>query len=148
IGPSVLGYFWNYDQTLNFYHEYSEPDQTTWVALHECTHLLTYLVDPQYESQIWVNEGVADFFGSSKVYRKNGKLVIEPGQLQTDRILTVQQALKDEKAGGPATAGAKVTGFTGRPFTKLEDLFLLTHADFDGFQYAHAWSFVYFLNTA
>jgi tetratricopeptide (TPR) repeat protein len=145
----VLGYFTPNGKSLNFYHEYSEPEQTTWVALHECTHLLTYLVDPEYEPQIWVNEGVADFFGSSKVYRgKNGKLVIEPGQLQTDRILTVQQALKDEKAAGPATAGAKVTGFAGRPFTKLEDLFMLTHDEFDGFQYAHAWSFVYFLNTA
>jgi tetratricopeptide (TPR) repeat protein len=148
IGPSVLGYFWAYDQTLNFYHEYSEPEQTTWVALHECTHLLTYLVDPQYQSQIWVNEGVADFFGSSKVYYgKNKKIVIEPGQLQTDRILTVQQALKDENASGPATAGAKVKNNKGRPFTKLEDLFMLKREEFDGFQYAHAWSFVYFLNT-
>jgi hypothetical protein len=146
--PAVLGYFSPSGKSLNFYHEYSEPEQTTWVALHECTHLLTYLVDPEYEPQIWVNEGVADYFGSSKVTRKNGKIVIEPGQLQTDRILTVQQALKDEKAAGPATAGAKAKGFEGRPFTKLEDLFMLKHDEFDGFQYAHAWSFVYFLNTA
>jgi hypothetical protein len=148
IGPSVLGYFWSYDKTLNFYHEYTEPEQSTWVALHECTHLLTYLVDPQYQPQIWVNEGVADYFGSSKVYRdKRGKIVIEPGELQTDRILTVQQALKDEKNAGPATQGAKKGNRHGRPFTKLEDLFMLTREEFDGFQYAHAWSFVYFLNT-
>jgi tetratricopeptide (TPR) repeat protein len=147
--PAVLGYFTPNGKSLNFYHEYSEPAQTTWVALHECTHLLTYLVDPQYIPQIWVNEGVADYFGSSKVYTgKNGKLVIEPGQLQTDRILTVQQALKDEKDAGPATKDDKKKGFGGRPFTKLEDLFLLKHDEFDGFQYAHAWSFVYFLNTA
>jgi len=150
LSPSVLGYFWAYDKTLNFYHEYSEPEQSTWVALHECTHLLTYLVDPQFQAQIWINEGVADYFGSSKVYRgKNGKIVIEPGQIQTDRILTVQQALKDEEELGPATKDkARKKSSKGRPFTPLEELFLLTRETFDGFQYAHAWSFVYFLNTA
>lgn len=148
ISDSTLGYFWSYDKTLNFYHDYQEPSLSTWVALHECTHLLTYLIDPQYEPQIWVNEAVADYFGSSKVYRnKGGKLVIEPGQLQTDRVLTVQQALKDDGKAN-ATAGAKKGRMTGRPFTKLEDLFMLSRDAFDGFQYAHAWSFVYFLMNA
>lgn len=148
--PSVLGYFWSYDKTLNFYHDYQEPSLSTWVALHECTHLLTYLIDQQYQPQIWLNEAVADYFGSSKVYRgKNGKLVIEPGQLQTDRVLTVQQALKDEKKAAPASTKGKKGGFGGdRPFTKLEDLFMLSRDEFDGFQYAHAWSFVYFLMNA
>ncbi|MBL8858562.1 MAG: tetratricopeptide repeat protein [Planctomycetes bacterium] len=150
IGGSTLGYFWSYDQTLNFYHDYQEPAQSTWVALHECTHLLTYLIDPQYDPQIWLNEAVADYFGSSKVYRgKNGKLVIEPGQLQTDRVLTVQEALRNEKEAGPGTGdGDKKKAKAFRPFTKLEDLFMLTRDQFDGFQYAHAWSFVYFLMNA
>lgn len=149
IGPSVLGYFWSEDDTLNFYHEYQEPAQSTWVALHECTHLLTYLIEPQYHPQIWLNEAVADYFGSSKVYRgKNGKLVIEPGQIQTDRVLTVQQALKDEgNKTGAAAAKTHKGQMEGRPFTKLEELFTLSRDAFDGFQYAHAWSFVYFLNN-
>ena len=41
-------YFWAFDKTLNFFHEYSDPAQSTWVALHECTHLLTYLIEQQY----------------------------------------------------------------------------------------------------
>jgi tetratricopeptide (TPR) repeat protein len=128
--PGVLGYFWAGDNSLNFYHNYADPAQSTWVALHECTHLLTFLVDQQYNPQIWLNEAVADYFGSSKVSRdKKGKLVIEPGQLQTDRVLTVQQAIE---------AGNDV---------KLSDLFLITRDAFRGFEYAHAWSFVYFLNT-
>jgi hypothetical protein len=149
IGPSVLGYFWAADNTLNFYHEYQEPSLSTWVALHECTHLLTYLIEPQYDPQIWLNEAVADYFGSSKVTRnKAGKLVIEPGQLQTDRVLTVQQALKDSGAQtGDSAGGKEKRGFEGRPFTKLEDLFMLSREAFDGFQYAHAWAFVYFLNN-
>ncbi len=148
--PSTMGYFWSYDKTLNFYHDYQEPSLSTWVALHECTHLLTYLIDPQYRAQIWVNEAVADYFGSSKVYRgKNGKIVIEPGQVQTDRVLTVQEALRREKEAGPNTGdGKKKKGEEYRPFTKLEELFMLTRDQFDGFQYAHAWSFVYFLMNA
>ncbi|MDZ4771778.1 MAG: tetratricopeptide repeat protein [Planctomycetota bacterium] len=148
--PSTMGYFWSYDKTLNFFHDYEEPSRSTWVALHECTHLLTYLIDPQYRAQIWVNEAVADYFGSSKVYKgKNGKLVIEPGEVQTDRVLTVQEALRNEKEAGPATAdGGKKKDKKFRGFTKLEDLFMLTREQFDGFQYAHAWSFVYFLMNA
>ena len=134
VGPSVLGYFWAYDQTLNFFHDYQEPARTEWVALHECTHLLTYLIDPQFEPSdktIWINEGVADLFGSSDIARdKKGRLQITPGKLQTDRVLTVQQAIKDGND------------------TKLEKLFRLPRNEFDGFQYAHAWSFLYFLTQA
>lgn len=147
---SVLGFFSPMAKSLNLYHDYAEPSRTEWVALHECTHLLTFLIDPQYLPQIWLNEAVADYFGSSKVYRdKKGKLRIEPGELQMDRTLTVQQALRSE---GTATGETKQpknapSAASERPFTRLEDLFLLTRDQFDGFQYAHAWSFVYFLNV-
>ena len=130
IGPGVAGYFWSYDNTLNFYHDYEEPAVSDWVALHECTHLLTFLIDQQYQPQIWVNEAVADFFGSSDIeIDKRGKITIKPGKLQTDRVLTVQQAIKD---------GNDI---------KLEKLFKITRDNFHAFEYAHAWSFVYFLNN-
>lgn len=130
VGMSTLGYFWSYDDTLNFFHNYSEPEQATWVGLHECTHLLTFLIDQQYQPQIWLNEAVADYFGSAKVeIDKRGKFKIEPGMLQTDRVLTVQKAIEEGND------------------TKLEKLFRISRDNFDGFQYAHAWSFVYFLNN-
>jgi len=154
----VIGFFSPMGRSLNFFHDYEDPDRTTWVALHECTHLLTFLVDQQYQPQIWVNEGVADYFGSSKVERdKNGKILITPGELQTDRVLTVQQAIALSRGAAPAT-GALGDGEeagdpkkpkksrAGRKDTTLEELFLLPREQFDGFQYAHAWSFIYFLN--
>lgn len=149
ISPSTLGYFWSYDKTLNFYHDYQEPALSTWVALHECTHLLTYLIDPQYVPQIWLNEAIADYFGSSKVSRdKKGKIVIQPGELQMDRVLTVQQAIKNSLAStGETKKPSSASKAAARPVTKLEDLFMLSREAFDGFQYAHAWSFVYFLNS-
>jgi tetratricopeptide (TPR) repeat protein len=129
VSGGVIGYFSPGTKDLNFFHEYQEPSLSTWVCLHEGTHLLTHLIDPQYIAQIWVNEAVADYFGSADVERdKRGKLVILPGKLQTDRVLTVQQAIKDKND------------------IKLEDLFHVSRAEFDAFEYAHAWSFVYFLN--
>lgn len=129
-GGGVAGYFSPADESLNFFHHYPEPGLSTWVALHECTHLLTYLVDPFYMANIWVNEGVADYFGSAVVaVDSKGKIKIEPGNIQQDRILTVQNAIKEKKD------------------VKLERLFKLTRANFSAFEYAHAWSFVYFLNN-
>jgi len=135
ITPGVAGFFMptigSEGGSLNFYHDYQEPAISNWVSLHECTHLLTYLIDPQYVPQIWLNEAVADLFGSSKIERDaKGKLHITPGQLQTDRVLTVQQAIADNKA------------------IPLADLFLIERDDFTAFEYAHAWSFVYFLNES
>jgi tetratricopeptide (TPR) repeat protein len=77
--------------------------------------------------------------------------VIKPGELQTDRVLTVQEALKAEKDGkvktGEGGEKGKHRSFSERPFTKLEELFFLGHDEYDGFQYAFGWSFVYFLNN-
>jgi tetratricopeptide (TPR) repeat protein len=131
ISLGVAGFFDSSGQSLNFYHDYQEPAISDWVGLHECTHLLTYLIDPQYVSQIWLNEAVADFFGSSVVERDaKGRLKITPGRLQTDRTLTVQEAIR---------AGNDIA---------LADLFMLKREEFQAFQYAHAWSFIYFLNQS
>ena len=130
MSPGVAGYFSPGEHELNFYHDYEDPGISNWVSLHECTHLLTFLIDPQFRPQIWINEAVADYFGSSDIeLDKRGKISITPGKIQTDRVLTVQQALKDEKV------------------MTLEELFTIEKVDFQAFQYAHAWSFVYFLNN-
>ncbi len=127
--PGVAGFFDPNDVTLNFYQDYEEPSISEWVALHEGTHLITHMIEPQYKSQIWLNEGLADYFGSAEIERgKNGKLTITPGKLQTDRVLTVQLAIQEGKA------------------VPLAQLFSIEREDFGAFEYAHAWSFIYFLN--
>ncbi len=129
--PNVLGFFSFQREELQFYHDYQDPGRSDWVALHEGTHLLTYLIEPQAWPQIWINEGVADFFGSSKTaLNKKGKLQIEPGELRLERVLTVQQAIKDQK------------------YIPLEKLFFIPREEYQGFEYAHGWSFVYFLNNS
>ena len=129
--PDVLGFFSFVDEELQFFHDYQDPAQSEWTALHEGTHLLTYLIEPQGWPQTWVNEGVADYFGSSRISRdKRGKLVIEPGQVQIDRVLTVQQAIQDKE------------------YVPLSKLFFVGQEAFTGFEYSHAWAFVYFLNNS
>ena len=128
--PSVRGFFSRADDTLNFYHDYQDPGFSQYIGLHECTHLLTFLIDRQYVPQIWLNEAMADYFGSAEItVDKKGRINIVPGMLQTGRVLTVQQAIKDGTD------------------TKLKDLFFIDHEAFDSFQYAHAWSFAYFLHN-
>jgi hypothetical protein len=127
IGPGVAGFF--VSGSLNFFHDYLDPKRSEWVALHECMHLLTYLINPSYRPQIWLNEGVADYYGSARVERASRKRIeIEPGQLQLDRVLTVQQAIRENKD------------------LALSELFVVSDDDFNAFEYAHAWSFVYFLH--
>jgi len=128
--PGVLGFFNFVDGELHFYHDYQDPSRSEWVALHEGTHLLTFLIEPQARPWIWINEGVADYFGSSTVQRnKKGKLEITPGQLSLERVLDVQEAMAENE------------------HIPLEKLFLIHKDSFHGFEYAHAWSFVYFLNS-
>jgi hypothetical protein len=129
--PQVAGFFSPSEGELHFYHDYETPSESEWVALHEGTHLLTFLIEPQADPCIWINEGVADYFGSATITRnKKGKLEIKTGELLLERVLTVQQAIEDGS------------------YIKLEELFTTPNADFEAFEYAHAWSFVYFLNNA
>jgi tetratricopeptide (TPR) repeat protein len=132
MGGGVIGFFDRLDNQLCLFHDYQDPGISSWVALHEGTHLLTYLIEPQSWPQIWINEGVADFFGSADISidPKKGKISIQPGRLQVERILTVQQAIKDGK------------------YVTLERLFRTERSGFTAFEYAHAWSLVYFLNNS
>lgn len=130
MDPGVAGFFNFVDGELHFYHDYEDPSVSEWVALHEGTHLLTFLIEPQARPWIWVNEGVADYFGSSTVARDaKGKLTITPGQLSLERVLDVQEAMAKNE------------------HIPLEKLFMVPREQFDAFEYAHAWSFVYFLNS-
>ncbi len=129
--PGVAGFFNFIDGELHFFHDYQDPSFSDLVALHEGTHLLTFLIEPQGLPCIWINEGVADYFGSARIERnKKGKLEIQPGQLALENVLTVQEAIADGS------------------YVALEKLFLLPREEFGAFEYAHAWSFVYFLNNA
>jgi tetratricopeptide (TPR) repeat protein len=60
----------------------------------------------------------------------NGRLRLEPGAVLAGRVLTVQQAIRRGEA------------------LRLSELVLLGPLEFGPFEYAHAWSLVYFLNQS
>lgn len=129
-GDALLGFFSSTEQSLNFYHDYKDPGLSQITALHECTHLLTYLIDQDYWPQIWINEATADYYGTAIITRdKRNRMIIQPGELQMEQVLTVQEAIRAGK------------------YTPLEKLFVVKNENFDAFQYANGWSFVYFLQN-
>src|SRR5690349_1083346 len=130
VDESVLGYFDSEAQSLNFFHDYKDPDRSTQTALHECTHLLTYLIDPDYLPQMWINEATAEFFGSCEITAAKSKVTLVPGRVLEDSILTVQQMIGDKQQ------------------IALDKLLTAPDEEFDGLYYAHAWSFVYFLQNS
>ncbi|MEQ1893746.1 MAG: DUF1570 domain-containing protein, partial [Planctomycetota bacterium] len=130
VPAGVAGFFSPSQGELHFYHDYQDPSVSEWIALHEGTHLLTFLIEPQADPVIWINEGVADYFGSSSIGRDaKGRLTITLGQLSLNRVLEVQEAMAEAK------------------HIPLEKLFMIPDQEFNAFEYAHAWSFVYFLNS-
>ncbi len=130
VNENLLGYFSSSEQTLNFFHDYKDPARSELTALHECTHLLTHLIDPNYWAQIWINEAVADYFGACTLSVVKGKVQLTPGRIDEDSILTVQEAIKAKKT------------------LPLQKLFTTEQESYDGFYYAHGWSLVYFFQNS
>lgn len=89
------GYFSNYQESLNLYYDFEDPGYTRHVLLHEGTHLLTYLSNPKFDPPSWINEGMAEYFGSSKITGDRGKRKMEPGQIIDNRLLVLQEMEKD-----------------------------------------------------
>src|SRR4030095_11989769 len=80
------GWFSQYGESLNFYYDFEDPSFTKHVMLHEGTHLLTYLATSKFEPPSWINEGMAEYFGSSRVTGDRGKRKMEPGQMLDYRM--------------------------------------------------------------
>jgi len=84
--PGTGGWFSQVDESLNFYFDYEDPTFTTYVMLHEGTHLLTFLCNPKFGPPAWINEGMAEYFGSSRVTGERGKRKMDPGQILDNRM--------------------------------------------------------------
>lgn len=127
--PGTAGYFWSAENALNFYYDPMDVGFTTNVMLHEGMHLLTHQINPDFVAPTWINEGLAEYFGSSKVEKKKrGKgWEITPGQMLDHRLLTMQDFIKEEK------------------YVRLDELFGKQFGAYGYTDYAHGWTFVHFL---
>jgi hypothetical protein len=120
----VGGFFSSATGELHLYNNYLDPAETRGVLFHEGNHLLTYLIDTKFSYPTWLNEGMAEYYGTAEIDEK-GKFQV--GGLQYGRIVSLRT---DELAD-------KVI--------PLRDVLLMEHKGFRARHYAVAWSFVHYL---
>jgi len=109
---------------LHVWFDPRTPEDGLDILNHEVTHLLVAQIDPGFAWPAWLNEGLAECYGSATV-RPDGTLVT--GAPQFGRLATLRAARAD-----------------GR-LPRLRDVLLTAAADFHDEQYAVSWSFVRFL---
>ncbi len=122
---STLGYYHpHYHQLLIF--QGLDPEQTLRVMYHEAFHQYVHQLIPLIP--IWLNEGMAEYFGASEV--KKGK-VVRTGLIQHGRLSSLRAGIK--------------MGFKPLDFKKI---MLMSQGEFYGssasLYYAQAWSMVHF----
>lgn len=125
--PYVAGFFSPVSMELHLYHDADKPEGALPVVFHEGNHLLTHLLSPTFRYPIWMNEGMAEFYGTAKLDEK-GRFVV--GGQQDGRIVGMRQERTDNK------------------FRKLADVLVTPQGVFDAYDYGYAWSFTHFLMTS
>lgn len=124
----VGGFFSRADNELQLYHDVEDPDETRDTLFHEGNHLLTYLIDTSFDYPTWLNEGMAEYYGTTEIDEK-GKFHV--GGLQYARIASLRTDKDNDQ------------------FLRLRDDILMIEQDEYGYrQYAYGWSFVHFMMTS
>lgn len=122
--PGVQGFFnWVLGE-LHLYHSDTKPDYTISVLYHEGNHLLTHLIDPNFKYPMWMNEGMAEYYGSA-VVEENGDFIV--GGLQYGRMATMRT---------DAEKGNEIP---------LMEVLTAEQGEYSARHYAYGWSFVHFL---
>ncbi len=104
-------------QIMTFY----QPPGTTFVLLHEGTHQFVDLVC-KTKVPIWINEGLATYYESSKFEGASLKTnIVNQNRLQLIRKMIIKKDVM-----------------------RLEDLINIRQINFSIYEYAHSWSVVYF----
>lgn len=124
--PGTLGFFRFVEPLeLNFFYDRSDVEMTEDVMFHETNHYLTQLIDLKFKYPSWINESLAEYYGSSDWDPVKKKMAT--GKLQEGRLAVIQDLIKQGEWQG------------------LEELIRIPHGSFDTNHYAWGWSFVHFL---
>ncbi len=120
----VGGFFSRADSELQLYHDLQDPEETRDTLFHEGNHLLTFLIDTSFDYPTWINEGMAEYYGTTEIDEK-GRFHV--GGLQYGRIVS----LRTDKANDD--------------FFRLRDIMLAEQSEYGYRHYAYGWSFVHFM---
>jgi len=121
---SSAGLFNFVTNELWLYYDAADPRFTLDVLFHEGTHLMVHLLRPDFRFPIWVNEGLAEYYGSSLVSAKGS---VKTGIIQEGRLVRLRNALE-----------------TGK-YIPLERMVLTEKRKFGSLHYAEAWCLVHYL---
>jgi hypothetical protein len=124
--PWGVGGFFNFvTAELQLYHDVEDPEETRDTLFHEGNHLLTYLIDTRFRYPTWLNEGMAEYYGTATI---DAKGVFHVGGLQYGRIVSLRTDKANDK------------------FLHLrDDILLIEQSEYQYKQYAYGWSFVHFM---
>jgi len=123
-GPNVGGFFSPLDMELHLPYDDRDPGWARHVLYHEGNHLLTQMVEPSFLYPIWLNEGMAEYYGTAEVDEDGD---FELGEPAYGRIVSLR---RDRDRG---------------EFMSLREVLTTEKPSFTGRHYAMAWSFVHFL---
>lgn len=127
--PGVLGFFNFVDGELHLFDMVEDRDYAIGVLLHEGNHLLTHLIDSEFFYPPWMNEGMAEYFGTAKITDRGD---FELGDLQYQRIAVMRNdTLHGRELSLREVLLCSYDTRLGRPYT--------------GQHYSYGWSFVHFL---
>lgn len=108
---------------LNFFYDPKSPRGTLDCMFHEANHYLTDLVDEQFQYPHWVNEAMAEYYGSAEWDPKTKKMQV--GRIQEGRLAELKADIE---------AGKKLS---------LSDLIGKGDGAYE--HYYWGWSFVHFM---
>jgi hypothetical protein len=116
------GLYMHGEQILALYQPGIGGFNTTTILLHEGTHQFVDIVCTAPNIPIWINEGLATYYESSKFEGSSLKTNI----INRGRLYTIQQLINKKDV------------------PRLEDIINIRQANFTIYEYAQSWSLVYF----
>jgi tetratricopeptide (TPR) repeat protein len=119
----VLGYYAPFANDLNFYYDRERSGLTVDVMFHECTHLLTHLIDDRFFYPPWIREGIAEYYGASEWDPETKTMHV--GGLQVGRMAALWATVEDDEKWKP-----------------LDEM--IKQEQLGPIEYAWAWSFCHF----
>jgi hypothetical protein len=96
VGGGVLAYYkFVTPRELNFYYDRSDPAMSVDCLLHEANHYLTDLMDEAFQYPHWVNESMAEYYGT--VEWDAAKKTVKVGGLQHGRLAELHSDIELKK---------------------------------------------------
>jgi hypothetical protein len=130
LAGGVIGWYHPLSNKLHLYWDRSDPDLTTNVLFHEGNHMLSDMINGDFEYSAWIEEPMAEYWGASRwnPHAANKAERLTTGHLLPGRIAVVRAAVRDNK------------------WVKLTDLIHMER--FGAYEYAWGWTFVHFLMSS